>query len=54
MGAVLSLYATRLIKVMKKKGKQKSSLIVDEFPTIYLNNMYSLTATAKNNKQQPA
>jgi type IV secretory pathway TraG/TraD family ATPase VirD4 len=29
---------------------QKSSLIFDEFPTIYLNNMYSLIATARSNK----
>jgi type IV secretory pathway TraG/TraD family ATPase VirD4 len=29
---------------------QKSSLIFDEFPTIYLNNMDSLIATARSNK----
>lgn len=49
-GAVLSLYVTRLIKLVNKKGKQKSSLIFDEFPTIYLNNMDSLIATARSNK----
>jgi len=49
-GAVLSLYVTRLIKLVNKKGMQKSSLIFDEFPTIYLNNMDSLIATARSNK----
>ncbi len=49
-GAVLSLYISRLIKTVNKKGKQKSSLVFDEFPTIYLNNMDSLIATARSNK----
>ncbi|MEP7376792.1 MAG: conjugal transfer protein MobC [Chitinophagaceae bacterium] len=49
-GAVLSLYISRLIKMVNKKGKQKSSLVFDEFPTIYINNMDSLIATARSNK----
>lgn len=49
-GAVLSLYVTRLIKQVNKKGKLKSSLVFDEFPTIYLNNIDSLIATARSNK----
>lgn len=49
-GAVLSLYVSRLIKVVNKKGRMKSSLIFDEFPTIYLNNMDSLIATSRSNK----
>jgi len=49
-GAVLSLYVSRLIKMVNKKGNLKSSLIFDEFPTIYLNNMDSLIATARSNK----
>jgi len=49
-GAVLSLYVTRLVKLVNKKGKQKCSLVFDEFPTIYLNNMDSLIATARSNK----
>lgn len=49
-GAVLSLYISRLIKTVNKKGMMKSSLIFDEFPTIYLNNMDSLIATARSNK----
>jgi len=49
-GAVLSLYVTRLVKLVNKKGNLKSSLVFDEFPTIYLNNMDSLIATARSNK----
>lgn len=49
-GAVLSLYVNRLVKQVNKKGKLKSSLVFDEFPTIYLNNMDSLIATARSNK----
>lgn len=49
-GAVLSLYVNRLIKLVNKKGKLKSSLVFDEFPTIYLNNIDNLIATARSNK----
>lgn len=49
-GAVLSLYVSRLIKQVNQKEKLKSSLIFDEFPTLYLNNMDSLIATARSNK----
>jgi hypothetical protein len=49
-GAVLSLYIARLIKLVNRKGGVKSSLIFDEFPTIYLNNIDSLIATARSNK----
>ncbi len=49
-GAVLSLYVSRLIKQVNQKDRLKSSLIFDEFPTIYLNNMDSLIATARSNK----
>ncbi len=49
-GAVLSLYVNRLVKLVNKKGGMKSSLVFDEFPTIYLNNMDGLIATARSNK----
>lgn len=49
-GAVLSLYVSRMIKLVNQKGKLKSSLVFDEFPTIYFNNMDSLIATARSNK----
>jgi hypothetical protein len=49
-GAVLSLYISRMIKLVNRKDQQKSSLIFDEFPTIYFNNIDSLIATARSNK----
>ncbi|MBN8665886.1 MAG: YWFCY domain-containing protein [Chitinophagales bacterium] len=49
-GAVLSLYVTRLIKQVNQKNKLKSSLIFDEFPTIFFNDIDSLIATARSNK----
>lgn len=49
-GAVLSLYITRVIKLVNKKDQLKSSLIFDEFPTIYFNGIDNLMATARANK----
>jgi hypothetical protein len=53
-GAVLSLYISTMIKLVNRKGQMKSSLIFDEFPTIYFNNMDSLIATARSNKVSTA
>lgn len=49
-GAVLSLYISRMVKLVNRKGQLKSSLIFDEFPTIFFNNIDSLIATARSNK----
>ncbi|KAA8474466.1 type IV secretory system conjugative DNA transfer VirD4/TraG family protein [Arcticibacter tournemirensis] len=49
-GAVLSLYISRMIKLVNRKNQLKCSLIFDEFPTIYFNNIDSLIATARSNK----
>jgi hypothetical protein len=49
-GAVLSLYITRLVKLVNQPNRMKSSLIFDEFPTVYLNNMDTLIATARSNE----
>lgn len=49
-GAVLSLYISRLLRVINKKGKLKCSLVFDEFPTIVVNNVDDLIATARSNK----
>lgn len=49
-GAVLSLYISRMIKLVNQKNKLKSSLIFDEFPTIFFNNIDGLIATARSNK----
>lgn len=49
-GAVLSLYISRLVKIVNKPGKLKSALVFDELPTIFFNHMDSLIATARSNK----
>ena len=49
-GAILSLYVNRLIKLVNQKNKQKCSLIFDEFPTIFINGIDNLIATARSNK----
>src|ERR1035437_382440 len=49
-GAVLSLYITAITRMMNKKNCNKSSLIFDEFPTIYFNGIDNLIATARSNK----
>jgi hypothetical protein len=49
-GAVLSLYITAITRVMNKKDCDKSSLIFDEFPTIYFNGIDNLIATARSNR----
>ncbi|SEK25056.1 conjugal transfer protein MobC [Parapedobacter koreensis] len=51
-GAVLSLFVSRMIKLVNQKGKQKCSLIFDEFPTIYVggsSGVDGLLATARSN-----
>jgi type IV secretory pathway VirB4 component len=49
-GAVLSLYTTALTRMVNRKGGLKSSLVFDEFPTLYFNGIDSLVATARSNK----
>jgi type IV secretory pathway TraG/TraD family ATPase VirD4 len=39
-----------MIKVVNRQNQLKSSVVFDEFPTIYFNNMDSLIATARSNK----
>lgn len=49
-GAVLSLYVSRLVRLVNKKGRNKCSLVFDEFPTLFFNHIDSLIATARSNK----
>ena len=49
-GAVLSLYIERMLKLVNRKGQIKSSLVFDEFPTVYVNGVDNLIATARSNK----
>jgi hypothetical protein len=49
-GAVLSLFITRMLKVINRKEQQKATLIFDELPTIYFRGLDTLIATARSNK----
>lgn len=49
-GAVLSLFITRLLKVINQKNRHKSSLVFDELPTIYFRGLDTLIATARSNR----
>lgn len=49
-GAVLSLYISRLVRLVNRKGRQKCSLVFDEFPTLFFNHIDSLIATARSNQ----
>jgi len=48
--AALGLYNSRIVKLINKKGQLKSSVIIDELPTIYFTGLDNLIATARSNK----
>lgn len=48
--AALGLYNARIVKLVNQKGRLKSSIIVDEVPTIYFRGLDTLIATARSNK----
>jgi hypothetical protein len=48
--AALGLYNSRIMKLINKKGQLKSSVIIDELPTIYFHGLDNLIATARSNK----
>ncbi|MEN4761668.1 conjugal transfer protein MobC [Chryseobacterium sp. C39-AII1] len=48
--AALGLYNSRIVKLINKKEKLKSSVIIDELPTIYFRGLDNLIATARSNK----
>lgn len=49
-GAALGLYNSRIVKLINKKGRLKSSVVIDELPTIYFKGLDNLIATARSNK----
>lgn len=49
-GAALGLYNSRIVKLINKKEMLKSSVIIDELPTIYFKGLDNLIATARSNK----
>ena len=48
--AALGLYNSRIVKLINKKKPLKSSVIIDELPTIYFRGLDNLIATARSNK----
>lgn len=48
--AALGLYNSRIVKLINKKKQLKSSIIIDELPTIYFRGLDNLIATARSNK----
>ena len=49
--AALGLYNSRIVKLINKKKQLKSSVIIDELPTIYFRGLDNLIATARSNKR---
>ena len=49
-GAALGLYNSRIVKIINKKGKLKSGVLIDELPTIYFKGLDNLIATARSNR----
>ena len=49
-GAALGLYNSRIVKLINKKNRLKSAVIIDELPTIYFKGLDNLIATARSNK----
>ncbi len=50
LGPVLSLYVTRMTKIINRKNRLKSSLIMDEFTTLTFLGFDTLIATGRSNK----
>ncbi len=48
--AALGLYNSRIVKLINKKGRLKSAVVIDELPTIYFRGLDNLIATARSNK----
>ena len=48
--AALGLYNSRIVRLVNRKGRLKSSVIIDELPTIYFRGLDNLIATARSNK----
>ena len=49
-GAVISLFVFRLLRVILQKGRNKSSIVIDELPSIFLNGIEQFMAVARSYK----
>lgn len=47
---LLALYTNQFIKQINKQNKHRSSVCIDELPTMYVNGLDNLIATARSNK----
>lgn len=48
--AALSLYNSRIVKTINRKGKLKCGVVIDELPTIFFKGLDNLIATARSNR----
>lgn len=48
-GTTLALITSQIFKLLNDKGKVKSGVLLDELPTIFLNDLPQLIATARSN-----
>ncbi|WP_423774006.1 TraM recognition domain-containing protein, partial [Alistipes putredinis] len=48
--AALSLYNSRIVKMINRKGKLKCGVVIDELPTIFFKGLDNLIATARSNR----
>ena len=49
-GTTLSLFTSRMFKLINHKGKRKCGVLLDELPTIFIKGLDNLIATARSNK----
>lgn len=49
-GTTLALYTSRMFKLINHKKKEKSVVLLDELPTIFIKGLDNLIATARSNK----
>jgi len=49
-GPILSLYMTRMTKIINRKNQGKPSLVIDEFSTLTFLGFDTLIATGRSNK----
>jgi type IV secretory pathway TraG/TraD family ATPase VirD4 len=49
-GPILSLYITRMTKIINRKNQLKTSLVIDEFTTLTFLGFDTLIATGRSNK----
>ena len=49
-GAALGLYNFRILTLINKPGQHRSSIVVDELPTIYFKGLSKLISTARSNE----